>query len=185
MYCISFWRPEPPLSLKYHRNSWKYHKKLRETKICSSFEFLTSTKILAGGVNYINIFLLKKQKKIGGHPARFRKISNFLSSPIIYAISVRPPYCIVRPGIERTTTSSWLVDYLCLACSVKLPVSEITSFYPLIKTVEIMLWPYHTAHYSWWQHGTPFGSCKRPKHVKTVVWDLRSRHSAPILGVTS
>jgi hypothetical protein len=31
-------------------NSWKYHKKQRETKTCSTFEFLTSTKFLVGGV---------------------------------------------------------------------------------------------------------------------------------------
>jgi hypothetical protein len=31
-------------------NSSKYHKKQRETKICSTFEFLTSTEFLAGGV---------------------------------------------------------------------------------------------------------------------------------------
>jgi hypothetical protein len=91
-------------------------------------------------------------QNIGGHSARFRKISTFLLSPIIYAISARPPCCIVRPGIDfkRTTytTSSWLVDYLCLTCGVKLLVSEITYFYPLIKTAEIMLWPYHIAQYS-------------------------------------
>jgi hypothetical protein len=40
------------------------------------------------------------KKKTEGHSARFRKISNFLLSPIIYAISVRPPYYIVRPGID-------------------------------------------------------------------------------------
>jgi hypothetical protein len=32
-------------------NSWKYHqKKQRETKICFTFEFLTSAEVLAGGV---------------------------------------------------------------------------------------------------------------------------------------
>jgi hypothetical protein len=79
---------------------------------------------------------------MGGHSARFRKISTFLLSPIIYAISVRPPYCIV--GIDFVYNLK-LIGRLPLTCSVKLLVSEITCFYPLIKTVEIILWPYRIA----------------------------------------
>jgi hypothetical protein len=51
-------------------------------------------------------FKLYQHIFVGGHSARFRKISTFLLGPIIYAISVRPPYCcIVTPGIDFKQTT--------------------------------------------------------------------------------
>jgi hypothetical protein len=100
---------------------------------------------------YRHIFFSKYSQKLGGQSARFRKISNFLLGPIIYVISVRLSYCIVIPNIgltELVFSSSWLVNYLCVTVSVKLLVSEITCFYPLIKTVKIMLQPYNIISHS-------------------------------------
>jgi hypothetical protein len=100
---------------------------------------------------YRHIFS-KNAKTIRGHSACFRKIYNFLLVPIIYFISMTLPlpnsetkHCIRR----STFFFKLIVDYLCPTCNLKLLVSDITWFYPLIKTVDIMLWPYHIAQYSW------------------------------------
>jgi hypothetical protein len=53
-------------------------------------------------------------------------------------------YDIIQRKADWSITSVW----------PKLLLSEIAWFYPLIKTVEKMLWPYHIAQYSWWQYGT-------------------------------
>jgi hypothetical protein len=49
-YIITILKARAPSFTQISREQLKISQKNRETKICSTFEFLTSTKFLAGGV---------------------------------------------------------------------------------------------------------------------------------------